>query len=291
MAQNVLASPVVKGVFSILDEENPASLINIVPTFMKEPIQRLTVNCPSYIGMDELFIRKEAKPSDRDERIRLSFWDAYHIATVEQRRMIITQFINSHTISIEQFIRDYLRRPTVKLAYIITPPRKYGTSMRVLLDKGIRRIEEIMDLPIMKPDGTPNTSLIVQLIKTFQMIDMRVKGAIVQKMQIQQQNLNINADASDMQAASIDNQLLQNLSSMTMADLENLERKMVRLGKMEKQLTSDLPLEEQIMLREMKKDMEGVTIDAKQEFTLGEAKEDAGEGQGGDSTDECPDAD
>lgn len=219
------------------------------PKIMKEPIRTLCETAPSYIGLDERFIRQKADPTELDERVRLTFWDEFHQASVQGRKMHINNVINSHTTTIEVLVRDYLRKPGVKLAYIITPPRRYGTSMRILLDKGMRRMEEILDMPLKLPNGNPNAALISQVIKAFQLIDLRVKGAVIQKMQIQQQNLNLNADIG---GDSTDAQLLQNLASMSLDDLEQLEAKVERLGRMEKKATASLPLEDQLLIRDMK---------------------------------------
>ena len=135
------------------------------PKIMKEPIRTLCETAPSYIGLDERFIRQKADPTELDERVRLTFWDEFHQASVQGRKMHINNVINSHTTTIEVLVRDYLRKPGVKLAYIITPPRRYGTSMRILLDKGMRRMEEILDMPLKLPNGNPNAALISQVIK------------------------------------------------------------------------------------------------------------------------------
>lgn len=238
-------------VFSFLDETNPGSLINIVPKIMVEPIKELAIRAPSYIGLGEKQLREKIEYTGVDDRLRLTFWDEFHNATMENRRMLSSRFINVHTCTIEVFVREYLRRPGAKLAFVITPPRKYTLAMRHLLEKGVERIEEIMNLPITKADGTPNTTMISQILKAFALIDLRVKGAIVQKMQIQQQNLNLNADVS-----ASDTQMLQNLASMSMEDLEKLERKVAKLATIEAQTVNTLPLEEQVMLRDMKDDLQ-----------------------------------
>ena len=216
--------------FSIADAENPVSLVNVAPNIMKPAILKVVERSSVYFRMLERKLRYQARIAECDERLRLAFWDEYMVATSSGAQMRTHAFINQWTMPIEDFLKVFIQKPGPKLAYIIRPPVNYAASMRVLLNQGIEKLHEIMTLPVTDVDGKPNAAIISQILKAYNLIDLRVKGAIVQKMQIQQQNMNYNADVTQI-GNPRDAQIIQQLSSMSMEELESMERKMARLEK------------------------------------------------------------
>jgi hypothetical protein len=197
---------------------------------MIEPIRMVCRNNGYGFTCDEKELRKLAGTDDLDDRVRLAFWDEYHQASSQEGRMRVKGFVNVNSIFMEDFITRYLRTPGYKLVYILRAPVRYGFMMRALLNRSVERLAELVNLPFTdEKTGKVNTALISQVLKAYQLIDLRVKGAIVQKMQIQQQNLNYDVTAQQAQEAS----LVQELSSMSMTELEVLEKKLQKVEQLE----------------------------------------------------------
>lgn len=224
----------------LLDEDNPFSLLELCPPAVKEAIEKLPIRFYKY---SEMQLRKAANPSAEIARLRMSFWDEYLRASDERRAMnvrAITRGVCSHNYFYEVVLAN-----ENWVGYITTPPADYQLAIREMLELSWDRIREVLLLPItekiplkktvVNDEGKsetvyeiiekPNTKLIGEIRQITNMLDLRVKGAIMQKMQIEQRNLNINANADDPNVF---------LADATMAQLESMEKKIARMrGSME----------------------------------------------------------
>lgn len=181
------------GLYSIFDETEERSLINIVPEEVRIAMLRLASHHEKLFFKDERVFKKEVDPDAITARIRLSFWDEYTRAQDTKTGMRVQNFVRG-ACSPDYFYKSILPND-YKLAWIVCPPKDYFLAMRDLLEEGIDQLRDIITLP--HKDGKKiNTSLIAQKIKVIQMLDLRVKGAIVQKLQIDQQtkSLNVNVE-------------------------------------------------------------------------------------------------
>ena len=205
---------------------------------MIEPIKVVVQKNGYDFICDPNILRSNGKIDSLDDRVRLAFWDSYSQATLRGKQMKFSQFVNVNSIYMEDFTKRYLATPGHKLAYILRSPQKYGAAMRSLLNRGVERLEEIMNLPfINEKTGKVDTALIAQILKATQLIDLRVKGAIVQKMQIQQQNLNYDVTGNSQLAQ--DQSVTKELANMSMAELERLEKKLQKVELLEARLTDE----------------------------------------------------
>lgn len=224
---------------SILDETNPFSLINLVtddlvPFFKAIPHKYWTT--PEH----KLF--KILEPDETDSRLRLTFWDEYNQSQVKRTRINISNVVRG-VCSRDYFYETILRDPK-KLAWVATPPKDYMITQRSLLDLGLMRMKEILETPfqtemvirdrqgiaIRNPDGSVATvkkidpRVMGEIQKAVQMLDMRVKGAIVQKIAVKQETRNLHHVTSGTTGAD---PLLSEraLSGLDLAMLEQLERR------------------------------------------------------------------
>lgn len=206
--------------FSIFDENNPCSVINLVPPTMREAMRRCVKELTYITHASEAQIRLYAEPDERDERLRLAFWDEYNYATSVGAPIRINQVIKG-VCSVETFYQFYLPN-NKKLAWIITPPKFYSQGMKYILHLGLDRLTEIMQSKVVDEDGKLDVRSAALILKTFQLVDLRVKGAIMQKVQIDQRTLNMNAE---VRAEELQQMQLRQLQSMSPKDLEELERR------------------------------------------------------------------
>lgn len=224
---------------TIYDESNPTALINLVPDRVVPVLQRIKPKLPRVLFCTEAELREYVKPDERDERVRLSFWDEYNHSTRVGKKMSLSAFLHG-VMSWEAWVNVF--EPSDKrMMWVFCPPVSYQVAMRNILHKGTERLMEIMSLPIIDKDGKPDSKVIVNILKAFQLVDMRVKGAITQKLQIQQQSVSLNQNIHHTHPTLADGRPIE---AMQLEDLERLDKKLERARRDSRRLLSEVPPEE-----------------------------------------------
>lgn len=203
---------------ALFDPENPDALVNKVPPRLVPVLERVRNKLPRTLMLTEREIKMQCKPDERDERVRLSFWDEYNASTAAGKRMAINSIICG-AVSWETWVSAY--EPNNKrMLWIFTPPTSYAMQMRHILYKGTERLLEIMNLPIEDKDGKIDPKIATLILKAWQLADMRIKGGIVQRMQVEQKSVSVNFNSEQ----NVD-QLREQVSNLQLEDLETLERR------------------------------------------------------------------
>lgn len=222
---------------SIFDRDNPYSLINIAPGCMANLMAKLAEDPPNKLLLGEAVLRSKLRPDDQDERLRLQFWNEYEMATSKNRKMSIQNVIRG-VCDHETFLYYYLTKPH-KYTWLLLAPTNYVVTLRRILNNTLEGLLEASKMPVFDKRGKPNVTAINQLIKIFQLVDLRVKGSIVQRVQVQQQNVNLNIDATDNPAVE--------LSGMSLDELESASHHMEKIaaltGARDPKLSISLPKE------------------------------------------------
>jgi hypothetical protein len=173
------------------EEQNPKCVINMVTDRLKELMRELP---PELIATDERKLRKQLDPGWTIEQLRVAFWDEYFLTMDNDMEKMRIAAIYGRVCSREQFY-EIIKQP-LALAYILAPPTDYMYKMRAMLDMGLERFQEILKLPLENPNGSINTKLVAEMIKVVALIDNRVKGAVAQKIHIDQTSKNLNVNVS-----------------------------------------------------------------------------------------------
>lgn len=201
-------------IYAPFDDENPYALTNLVPERVKEAIVNLDLK---WFKFSESQLRYRCKPTAEICRVRLAFWDEY-IRAIDQHRAMSIESILKGFCAKRIFYEDWLHDEKI-VAYLICPPANYEFAMREMLDLGWSKLREVMDEPIKEKqivkvkgqpllgdDGQPITVEVInyktvdKIVEMVKMLELRVKGAVAQRMLIDQRNLNVNMNAD--QAAS-----------------------------------------------------------------------------------------
>ena len=202
---------------SIFDEDDPNSVINLLPpTNFKEAVLKLKeTNGHKFFDSDRT-LTKWAEPTEWDMRLRLSFWDEFYFAQRNGTKMNVERACRG--VVDKSYITRIIAQPK-KLVYILTHPESYTSSLRLIHRRSLQRMKEIIELPMTNKKGEPIPSVINAIIKVTEMADVRLKGAVPQRMQIDSRTMSVN----------VDNPL--DLTKMSIEQLEQLERKMVKRAK------------------------------------------------------------
>lgn len=209
---------------TLYDTDNPDSLINRIPQRLVPIFERVKAKLPKTLLSDEKTVRRYIEPDDRDDRVRLAFWDEYNASTQINKRMSL-QAIISGTCSWESWITAYEPHDR-RMCWIFTPPTSYVSQMRHILHRGTERLLEIINLPMLNDDGKVDVKVANLILRAWQLADMRVKGGVMQRVQIEQKSMNLNLNAD----STVDG-LRAQVSGMDLQELENLEQRIERAKK------------------------------------------------------------
>lgn len=204
---------------ALYSEDNPDALINVLPMRLVPVLKRVREKIPRILLADERDIRRYVEPTERCDRLRLSFWDEYNASTACSKRMSL-QSILSGICAWESWITVY--EPNDKrMVWLFTPPTNYVAMMRQILHRGTERLLEIMNLPMFNDDGKVDVRTAQLVLRAWQLADMRVKGGVTQRVQIEQKSMNVNVD-TDI------NQMREQVNGLQLHELEALERRIER---------------------------------------------------------------
>jgi len=191
----------------MFDAHNPRALINILPTYMKEVVNSLAEARPDLLEMDEWSLKKQANPNPTVNRLRISFWNEYMKSQDSQGKMHMPH-VYAGVCTNEHFV-NYIKDKKA-LAWILCPPAAYANAVEEALLTGIGELRDILVLPHKDASGKVDAKLIAQKIKIVAMLDMRVKGAIIQK--IETKSVSLHGSVKDARNVSGEPQSLDDVN-------------------------------------------------------------------------------
>lgn len=196
------------------------NLLELLPRVVAETVAAIP---EEYFELQphELKARIEAEGhqlTTMDQRLRLSFWNEYHTAMGEGRTMTMNNvYAGSCT---KQYFYKKILTDAAKLAFVCQPPQDYMKAMEECLMFGIDRIRELLSLPFYDKGGRLDSRFAAVLVKAVQLLDLRVKGAVVQK--IESRTLNVNAQMTGEQMKKYEHQTLDEVNAK-LAELEKTQ--------------------------------------------------------------------
>lgn len=188
----------------IKDLENPRSVASIVTPTLQKLILDLD---ESYFGHDELEYEKEIAQwhiTQTDKRLRMSFWLEYDRAQANQVRMEMKR-IWSGACSEDCFYR--LIKNPVKLGYYLIPPKSYTLACQELLDRAGTILGQYLMEVLSK--GKWSAKEIEVVSKIYALMDARVHGAVVQRVEQKNLNLNVETNKPEMSLDEVKKRLIE----------------------------------------------------------------------------------
>lgn len=172
----------------IKDVNNPRSVINITPSSVSNAIRYIP---ETVFAMGEKELKEHAKPTEIEERLRISFWNEYDRAQHTMKAMNLSN-VYGGVCSQTHFLKNIVSN-SFKLAYILTPPTDYQLRIEEMLNFSLDQVRDILAQPHVFPDGAPNPKMADVKVKIFESLLERVKGAVAQR--VESKNLNVNVEA------------------------------------------------------------------------------------------------
>lgn len=189
---------------SVSDSDNPRSIINLVPGAVREAIDSLGSDLLGMTEKELEALTPHGSWTVTDRRLRTAFWIEYGRAQDLGQHMNIGNVFNG--VCSKPYFYSSVLKNKPRLAYLLLAPQDYRVAMEEALGFGVDRLREILEMPIFDENSKPNPKVADVILKAVQMLDQRVKGAVVQK------NLNVNVgsdgkspnDAKDAQPQTME---------------------------------------------------------------------------------------
>ena len=214
---------------ALFDEKDPRSLINLLPEVPRTRIQEALFDAEAapLFEMDELTLLRHLRengfpPTPTDNRLRLQFWLEYDNTQQQLHKRMEMSRVFAGICTVEYFYKKYLQDPR-RVAWLLCPPVGYAIKANEALEFGLEQLRDILSLDH-GGNGKPIDHKLMKLKKDiFEILDVRVKGAPIQK------NVNITAHATPAQAARV-------MSATQELTMEELEKKLEAARKKEKEM-------------------------------------------------------
>jgi hypothetical protein len=185
--------------------DNPRSVINLVSNKVAEACRNIS---PRWLQLQDNELRKHANVQMTDDMIRQAFWAEYFDACDANRPMRMAA-VYGQIVSKQTFYEIYVDNPA-KLAWILRPPKNYTYRMTSLLELGLTRLEDILNMDITKKD----TKLIAEIVKVVALLDNRVKGAVQQRVKIETENKHLHAHVKAAEIPKTYNEIEKELKDL-----------------------------------------------------------------------------
>lgn len=223
--------------YSVLDPDNPYSVINMCEGSLRRSILEID---PELFTLDyNEFKKKYAIPSVA-MRLQESFYHEWQVCVAEGKKMSIKRICQG-VCTVRLFDGRYTE-PTRnsryhELAWIVSPPENEASKMQEIINLGIDRMREIIQLPVVEQvplrvagkiikdsDGKPrmkttyNRAVMSEIRQIVQFLTDRLHGTSVQRHEIfeKRMSLNINANGSPKELAE-----KANVNDMSHEDIES----------------------------------------------------------------------
>lgn len=162
----------------IFDKVDPRSVYNLVSADMQEAIERVN---PEYYRWSLKAIEKHAGPDSTLAQLRVAFWREYNYTQDNWLRSISLHSVTRGVCSKGYFYDKVLPDP-LKLAYVLYPVVDMQVAMEEMMDLGLREMRKILLMPNSGKGGA-NLPVIKEKIKIVALLQNRLQGAVVQRVE------------------------------------------------------------------------------------------------------------
>lgn len=177
----------------VLNKEDPTSLYWMVTHQFWERIEAIPKD---YLVMNPKELERRVNAGLVLEALRCSFWVEFNRCALDgYTRMIMSRVYGG--ICTEQYFFGKVIYNGLFLAFLLTPPSDYVTSLNAMLNRTLKRMHEIISLPIVSKTGEVDHRTAALILKAHEMIETRVKGAVIQRTESKQLNVSLKAGLNE----------------------------------------------------------------------------------------------
>ncbi len=160
---------------------------------------------------------------ETSSRLRFAFWAEYDRVQAQNELKMDLSRVYYGICTVQYFYKKFVLDQD-KLAWMLHPTVDYTLSIKEMHSLGMTALRRALALdPTAGDNGRPNTKLIEAQFKIMQHLDMRFKGAIIQRIDQRNLNVNMNAEAPPETA--------DKMAKVTKMTMEELDRDIAQLRK------------------------------------------------------------
>lgn len=189
----------------LTDATHPKSIVNLLPSYIANFVKAVPEALHS---LSEEDLKREGRCDIVESRLRQAFWMEYDRASFRNSKMNVASIYGG--VCNKSYFREVCAN-SYKLAYVLRPPTNYKVALQELLTLGVEQLREILTTPNFDDQGKFNATLAGQKLKIMDTVFQRTIGAVVQK--VEQKNLNVNVETEvkdvETQIAELENRIQQ----------------------------------------------------------------------------------
>lgn len=168
------------------------------------------------LNLPEVNLREYVRPDFELNCLRSRFWEEYYLALGQQRMMEIPNIVKG--ICSEEFFVNLFESD--KKYWLFRVPKDYKTLLSETASHGLRRIREIMELPLYDQKGDVDHKSAKLILDVYKHVESRILGTPETKIKIDQ---NVDVQMSDDGLRDVYDTSCENLS------IEEIEAKIKEL--------------------------------------------------------------
>jgi hypothetical protein len=180
-------------------------------------------SCPKeFTEMNELTLRKTLRSECQMDaftnsfslltKVRITFWEEYERAARVPEQMVV-QKMYMGTCRSEVYYKLFDRHPAL-IAWVICPFAGFLLQRKELEFLAEERMVEVLSAKPIGDDGKVDSRLAKVQLELYGVLQDRLYGAVTQKIESQQKNLNVNIDAATTESAARTISLITNVDEL-----------------------------------------------------------------------------
>lgn len=196
----------------VIDKSDPSNIINLLPARMAEMVEVMYQEHPEYLNASEEMMFEITKPDSRTEMLRIAFWEEYFRAKNTDTK-IRMNYVFGGIIHATNWNRHFISNQK-RLAWLMTPMTERMLSYKASLDQGRRTLRSLLSMKITDKKGNVDPKLAQVFLKAYEMLEGRVHGAVVQRIDQRTQNIPVpkEVDSTEKRVEDIQEKLMSALS-------------------------------------------------------------------------------
>jgi hypothetical protein len=210
------------------DRVHPRCLYKLSPPQVREKLEELenNVDLMKAYSNGEYALRgflntKKIIPTPLDVRVRYLFWSEYTRVSEMAVRRGKVELIKLGNISgwgAERIQVNSVMRDIYRFAFVVTPLVEAKVIYSAVLDQGMSRLEEIVNIPFYDNKGKFDPRAASIVLKAIDMLDVKLNGPKVQRVDVRSVNVNVNEDDYKKRVEELKRELGQEVSTPLIED-------------------------------------------------------------------------
>lgn len=173
-----------------LEVDESRNVINLVPPNVRMRILDAMEKAPNYFNKSEMELWNIVRPSDTADGIRIAFWHEYNRVQDAGKNQMIMHNVYGGFMHSPNFYKDFLPK-AANIAWMLNIPTHYLMSLEAHLQHGKNTLGKIIRVNLFEKDGSLKIKEAQIFLKAYEMLDNRVKGSVVQRIESKSAHLNV----------------------------------------------------------------------------------------------------